>query len=275
MYTNAGIQLYQDTTISSNLTINGNLGSSMKIPLDIKNSTIHTKFWTLASFHQGIANSGSWLQFSRDGTSNTWQAGMSSDDSYVIRASDSTNRLSVYPNGDTTIAGNLEITKVLTLKEIPGVSDTSPLTITNESPGGSTGVVYQSTSPGQDFMIAYVTAQSSVAREEGVNLGGASNCVIKSGSNGLTLKTTGDAVISGYLDVGVGASVTSIKAYVNHVRHQRNVEIETRWNSQGVIHSNTTNPDGLLLIATKDELYLYCGFNTIYVCNKHNSKCFR
>ena len=36
------------TTISSNLTINGNLGSSMRFPSDIKSSTIHAYFWTLA-----------------------------------------------------------------------------------------------------------------------------------------------------------------------------------------------------------------------------------
>ena len=89
------VNIYKDTSISSNLTVNGDLDSSMKFPLDIKNSTIHTEFWTLASFHQGIANSGSWLQFSRDGTSDTWQAGMSSDSSYVIRASDATNALTV------------------------------------------------------------------------------------------------------------------------------------------------------------------------------------
>ena len=84
------VNIYKFTSISSNLTINGDLVSSMEFPLDIKNSTIHIEFWTLASFHQGIANSGSWLQFSRDGTNNNWQVGMSSDNSYVIRASDAT-----------------------------------------------------------------------------------------------------------------------------------------------------------------------------------------
>ena len=98
-----------DASISSNLTINGNLDSSKKFPLDIKSSTIHTEFWTLASFHQGIGNSGSWLQFSRDGTSNTWQTGMSPDNSYVIRASDATNVLSVNQNGNTTVSGNLDV----------------------------------------------------------------------------------------------------------------------------------------------------------------------
>ena len=63
--------------------------------LNIKNSTIHTEFWTLASFHRGIANSGSWLQISRDGTSNTLQSGVSSDNSYATRASDATIALTV------------------------------------------------------------------------------------------------------------------------------------------------------------------------------------
>ena len=104
------VNIYKDTTISSNLTINCNLGSSMEFfSLDISNSTIHTEFWTLASFHQGIANSGSWLQFSRDGTSNTWQTGMSSGSSYVIRASGATNVLSVNQNGNVALTGDLDV----------------------------------------------------------------------------------------------------------------------------------------------------------------------
>ena len=59
--------------------------------------------------------------------------------------------------------------------------------------------------------------------------------------------------------------MTSIKAYVNHAGHQGNVEIEARWNSQGFIHLNTTTPDGLLFLATKDVLYMYCGINNVYV----------
>ena len=114
---------------SSNLTINGDLDSSKKLPLDIKSSTTHTEFWTLASFHQGIENSGSWLQFSRGGTSNTWQAGMSSDNSYVIRASDATNRVIVNQNGDTTIGGNLDV----------GVGAASSLAKAHVNHAGSTG----------------------------------------------------------------------------------------------------------------------------------------
>ena len=36
------VGIHKDTSISPNLTINGDLDSSMKFPLDIKNSTIHT-----------------------------------------------------------------------------------------------------------------------------------------------------------------------------------------------------------------------------------------
>ena len=69
---------------------------------------------------------------------------------------------------------------------------------------------------------------------------------------------------SGNLDVGITQAQTSIKAYVNHWGHQGNVEIEARWNSQGFIHSNTTNPDGLLLFAVKDDLYMYVGIEVVY-----------
>ena len=42
-------------------------------------------------------------------------------------------------------------------------------------------------------------------------------------------------LLCGNLDVGVGASKTSIKAYVKHAGHQGNVEIEAMWNKQGYI----------------------------------------
>ena len=159
-----------DVTITSNLTINCDLDSSKKFPLDIKNSTIHTEFWTLASFHQEIANSGAWIQFSRDGTSNNWQTGMSSDNSYVIRASDATNVLTVNQNGNTKINGNLD----------------------------------------------------------------------------------------------VGQTQTSIKAHVNNGGHTANLEIDARYQYEGYINFNTTYSHGLLILATEQVLYMYCGLNQIY-----------
>ena len=76
----------------------------------VKQSTTHTNYWTLATFHQLIASSGSWIQFSREGITDTWQTGIDSDNSYVIRASDATTCLRVNPNGDTTISGTLNHT---------------------------------------------------------------------------------------------------------------------------------------------------------------------
>ena len=125
-----------------------------------------------------------------------------------MQLSGSDSKVNVFK--DMSISGNLDVDKVLTLKRIAGVSATSPLVIINDRPGGGTGVVYQSTASGQGFSIAYITAQSSVAWVEGVNWGGSNEFIIKSGSNGLTLKPTGDAVLSGNLDVGGVMDTTKI-----------------------------------------------------------------
>ena len=45
--------------ILGKLSINGGLEASVENPLYVDNSTTHTKYWTLATFHQLIANSGS------------------------------------------------------------------------------------------------------------------------------------------------------------------------------------------------------------------------
>ena len=78
-----------------------------------------------------------------------------------------------------------------------------------------------------------------------------------------TVNQNGGTTIRGNLDVGPAQAVTSIKAYVNHAGRQGNVEIQARWSSQGLFNFNITNPYGLLLIATKDDLYLYRGLNII------------
>ena len=172
-----------------------------------------------------------------------------------------TNNITLYE--DTTISGNLDAGKVLTLKIVPGVSDTSPLTIINESLGGGTGVVYQSTASGQGFNIAYMTAQSSVAWVEGVNwVVQTSLRIIKSGSNGLTLEPTGDAVLSGHLDVSVSNPRTPIKAYSTMDGYTSYIELEAKWNSQGYLNfeSNRSGANCLFL-TVKDDLHMHCGSN--------------
>ena len=64
--------------------------ATLENPLYVRNPTYHTNHFTLATFHQLMANSGSWLQFSREGLTDTWQTGMDSDSPYVVRVSNST-----------------------------------------------------------------------------------------------------------------------------------------------------------------------------------------
>ena len=54
-----------------------------------------------------------------------------------------------------------------------------------------------------------------------------------------------NVIIDGSSDVVPSQAVTSIKAYVNHAGHQGNVEINSLWNSQGYLNTNTTGADGL------------------------------
>ena len=73
-----------------------------------------------------------------------------------------------------------------------------------------------------------------------------------------------DTTISGNLDVGPDQANTSIKAYVNYGGHAGNVEIEARWQYEAYIHFNTTYAHGLLVFATKQVNYMFCGFDQIY-----------
>ena len=187
-----------------------------------------------------------------------------SDDYLQLSGSDS--KVSAYR--DTAISGNLEISKALAFKRVPGISGTTHLTIINESLSGASIAPYTSTASNQGCVFLHTAAASPTPWMTGVIWGGLNEFVIRYGYNtfGLTLEPTGDAAITGNLDVGVGAS--SVKAYVDHLGHQGNVEIKARWNSQGFIHFNTTNPDGLLLIAAKGDLYLYCGLNITCFTNQ-------
>ena len=178
------VNIYKDTSISSNLTINGDLGSSKKSPLDIQSSTSQTEFWTLAPFHQGIANSGSWLQFSRDGTSNTWQAGMSSDNSYVTRASDAPNRLIVNRNGDTLISGDLE-SQSLTINK-PSHDDDIPFEVINNNRNWEV-VSLESTSAGDGCLMRWMTPASSTHWWSGVRGTNTNEFNIRFNYNGLSL----------------------------------------------------------------------------------------
>ena len=122
---------------------------------------------------------------------------------------------------------------------------------------------YEGTNNEAGVLSEYKTSASSTSWWQGVWGANTNEFNIWYNFQGLPLKSNGSAVLSGNLEVGPSQAVTSIKAYVNHAGHQGNVEIKALWNSQGYVNFNTTNADGLLVIATKDVLYLYCGLNTI------------
>ena len=205
------VNIYKDTSISPNLTINGDLHSSMKFPLDIKNSTIHIEFLTLASFHHGIANSGSWLQFSRDGTSDTWQAGMSSDNSYVTRASDATNRSTVNQNGDTTISGTLNAQRLSITNTI-----SRPIEINNTMHNGPYLVEVSQNYSNNDLLFALRCLPFNTLWCFGV---ATSNQYIISPENStnFSIQSNGNTPTSGNLDVGPSQAQSNVNTYFNHV----------------------------------------------------------
>ena len=62
----------------------------------------------------------------------------------------------------------------------------------------------------------------------------------------------------------MGQTQTSIKAHVNNGGHTANLESEARWQYESYINFNTTYSHGLLILATKQVLYMYCGLNQTY-----------
>ena len=158
-----------------------------------------------------------------------------------IQLPGSDNKINIYK--DTATSGNLNVGGRILV-------DGAHLNVQPKSSTSSEALVFD-----QSFSSGFGSDS------HGINVygrqGGNSHLKFYNGRSGSVC----NVLIDGNLDVGASQAQTSIKAYVNHLGHQGNVEIEARWNSQGFIHFNTTNPDGLLLVATKDGLYLYCGLN--------------
>ena len=80
--------------------------------------------------------------------------------------------------------------------------------------------------------------------------------------------TGGDTTLCGNLEVGVGAAQTPIKAYVNNGGHAGDVDIEARLQYEAYIHFNTTCAHGLLVFATKQVNYMFCGLGKYIFTNQ-------
>ena len=87
------------------------------------------------------------------------------------------------------------LVKFFNLQRHPTESDTIPLVITNTSSSGS-GFIRKFVSTVKGCLFEYLTSASSTSWWQGV-LSGSNELVIKTGSNGLTIKSDGSAALSG------------------------------------------------------------------------------
>mgnify|MGYP003340965473 CR=1 FL=1 len=138
-----------------------------------------------------------------------------------------------------TISGDLNVGGTLNLVRTPS-SAGAALTITNSSSSGATGASFQSTASGQGFLINYTTAQSATPWTTGVNWGGANDFIIRSNNLGLTLKSDGDALLTGDLTIGtVNDNSIKINTTGNATGYTeiRSINgINSRWDFQNGTH---------------------------------------
>ena len=235
--------VYTDPRTRCNAEIGGYTGYA-----ELKAASNYDMFLNLST----TRTDGGWMYFE-----------INNDDHIQLPSSD--NKVTIYK--DTTISGNLDVSKVLNLQRHPTESDTIPPTIVNTSSSGS-GFLVKFVSTVKGCLFEYLTSASSTSWWQCI-LGGSNELVLKTGSNGLTIKPTGDASISGNLDVGQDQAQTPIKAYVNHIGKTGYVEMEARWASQGFIHFKTDHTAGELFFAVKDSpgdnIYMYVGNDIVYI----------
>ena len=134
---------------------------------------------------------------------------MSSDNPYVIRASDATNRLVVNQNGDTTISGNLDVGGIVNTTKIyltNAVWDNFPLAITNTGTNWFQGE-YMATDNGVGCLFGYQTSGSTAYWWSGVWGSNTDGFNIWFNCQGLSLKSGGSAVLSGSLTQNSDASL--------------------------------------------------------------------
>ena len=161
------------------------------------------------------------LNLSTTRTDGGWMYFKINNDDYM-QLSGSDNKVNMYK--DTTISGHLDAQR-LTLNKPSNDSET-PLKLTNNNPNWEV-MALESTIAGDGCLQSFKTAQSPIVRNTGV--WNQNQYGIRHGVHGLWIYDNGNISISGNLNVGVGASQTSVKAYVNHAGHQGNVDIEARW----------------------------------------------
>ena len=154
---------------------------------------------------------------------------MSSDNSYVIRASGVTNSLIVNRNGDTSINGNLNAAGRILI-------DGLHLNVQPKSPTSSDALVLDQSMSSQFGSDSH-----------GINVygrqGGNSHLKFHNSRSGSVYNVFND----GNLDVGVGAASSVVKAHVNHEGGTGYLMMEARWRNQAFLSFGTTFSNGYIL----------------------------
>ena len=81
---------------------------------------------------------------------------------------------------------------------------------------------------------------------------------------GLSIKPTGDAAISGNLDVGGGAASSIVKAHVNHEGSTGFIQMEAKYRNQSFLSFDTTYVNGYIFLEVKNAYYMYCGGDLVH-----------
>ena len=184
-----------DATISGTLTVQRlSITNTSARPIEI-NNTMHNGPYLVAISQNHSSND---LLFALRclPLNQLWCFGVATSNQYIISHENST-KLSIQPNGNATISGNLDVSKVSNLQRHPTESDTIPLVITTTSSSGA-GFMGKCVPTVKVCLFNCITNASSSSWWQGV-VSGLNEFVIKTGSKGLTIKSNGSAVLSGSL----------------------------------------------------------------------------
>ena len=81
-----------------------------------------------------------------------------------------------------------------------------------------------------------------------------------------TARFASNLTINGNLDVGVGETMSKVKAHVNHAGNTGFIEIEAMWRNQAFLNFTTDWADGgYLFVTVNNGYYMYCGNNIVYL----------
>ena len=175
---------------------------------------------------------------------------MDYDNSYVIRASNSTNIATVNQNDNATLTGQL-YTQRITLNKLSN-DDETPLKIINNNQSWEL-IAMESTLAGDGCFQSFKTQQSPTVWNTGV--WNQNQYGIRHGGEGLWIYDNGNTTVSGNLDVGVDASSSEIDVHCNQQGYTGYTEVhcQSPWTSK--LEFISTHPTPWSFIYLKGSIY--------------------